>query len=246
VKPKTHACWTLGDLYTWLCEWAYDVYDTIDHPALGQSPRDAYAWAESRVGSRDHTRIPYDRDFIIGTLPTTRKRTAMVQPGHGVKINSILYWCSAFEDPDVEHTAVAVRYDPFDVGVAYAYLPKDRRWVECRSDHYAILQGRSERELLLIAEELRKAQRNHGARATITAKQLAAFGARVEEHELIMLQRDRDAETRAVLTLIQGGNQSPCGEVTRSRSGDQVRPAVLPTEGDVAPAPKPKLLPRLR
>jgi transposase InsO family protein len=246
VNPKTHACWTLGDLYTWLCEWAYDVYDTIDHPALGQSPRDAYAWAESRVGSRDHTRIPYDRDFIIGTLPTTRKGTATVQPGHGVKINSILYWCSAFEDPDVEHTAVTVRYDPFDVGVAYAYLPKDRRWVECRSDHYAMLQGRSERELLLIAEELRKAQRDHGAQATITAKQLAAFGARVEEHEQIMLQRDRDAETRAVLTLIQGGNRSPYSDVTRSRSGDQVRPAVPPTEGDVVPAPKPKLLPRLR
>jgi hypothetical protein len=65
-------------------------------------------------------------------------------------------------------------------------------------------------------------------------------------HELIMLQRDRDAETRAVLSLIHGGDRSPDSDVTRSRSGDQVRPAVPSAEGDVAPAPKPKLLPRLR
>ncbi len=26
-------------LYTYLCEWAYEVYDQMDHPALGQTPR---------------------------------------------------------------------------------------------------------------------------------------------------------------------------------------------------------------
>jgi transposase InsO family protein len=239
VNPKTHACWTLGDLHTWLCAWAYEVYDTIDHPALGQSPRDASAWAEDRAGRRDHLRIPYDRDFVISTLPTTRKGTATVQPGHGVKINAILYWCSAFEDPELERTAVPVRYDPFDAGVAYAYLAKEQRWIECRSDYYALLQGRSQRELQLITEELRKAQRDHGARTTITAKQLAAFGARVEEHERVMLQRDRDAETRIVLTRIDGTALSPADV-----------PLPTPAEHEVAvvqvPVPKPKLLPRLR
>ena len=102
------------------------MYDTIDHPALGQSPREAYAWFESRTGARSHTRIPYDWDFIIRTLPTTHKGTARVQPGHGIKINTILYWCSAFDDPEVEHTAVPIRHDPFDAGVAYAYIAKER------------------------------------------------------------------------------------------------------------------------
>ncbi len=138
---------------------------------------------------------------------------------------------------------MAVRYDPFDAGVAYAYLPKERRWVECRSDYYALLQGRSERELLLIAEELRRARRDHGARTTITAKQLAAFGARVEDHERIVLQRDRDAETRTVLSLVQGGQRSPSSAALTS---EDTRPAAQDMEGAVVSAAKPKILPRLR
>jgi len=41
VNPKGQACWTLTALATRLCEWAYEVYDTLEHPALGQSPREA-------------------------------------------------------------------------------------------------------------------------------------------------------------------------------------------------------------
>lgn len=246
VNPKTHACWTLADLYTWLCEWAYEVYDTIDHPALGQSPRDAYAWTESRTGARVHTRIPYDRDFIMRTLPTTRKGTALVQPGHGVKINTILYWCSAFDDPEIEHTAVPVRYDPFDAGVAYAYLTKERRWVECRSDYYALLHDRSERELMLIAAEIRKAQRDHTAGYSVTAKQLAAFSTRADEHEQIMLQRDRDTETRTVLTSIQGGWSAPSTGEVPSLRGEAAETTVRDGEDQVEQATEAKLLPRLR
>jgi transposase InsO family protein len=246
VNPKTHARWTLGDLYLWLCEWAYEVYDTIDHPALGQSPREAYAWAERRTGARSHTRIPYDRDFIIRTLPTTRKGTAVVQPGHGIKINSILYWCSAFEDPEIEHTTAPVRYDPFDAGVAYAYLTTERRWVECRSDYYAPLHHRSERELMLIAAELRKTQRDHAAGYSVTAKQLAEFSRRADEHEQIMLQRERDAETRTVLTSIHGGQSRQGTGEGRALPGEAAEPTVRAGADRAQPAPNPKLLPRLR
>jgi putative transposase len=238
VNPKTHARWTLGDLYTFLCAWAYELYDTIDHPALGQSPRAAALWMEHRSGARPHTCIPYDRDFIIRTLPTTRKGTARVQPGRGVQIHSVLYWCSAFDDAEVEGTTVAVRYDPFDAGVAYAYLSKGGRWVECRSDYYATLQGRSEREMMLIAAEARKARRDHGAAATVTAKQLATFSARVEEHEEILLQRERDAETRGVLTVLPGGRET-------ARATQHDRPGSTPAR-DVESGALPKLLPRLR
>lgn len=248
VNPKTHARWTLGDLYPFLCAWAYEVYDTIAHPALGQSPRDAYLWAESRSGTRPHARLPYDRDFIIRTLPTTRKGTVVVKPGRGIQINHLLYWCSAFDDPEVEGATVAVRYDPFDVGVAYAYLPKGSRWVECRSEYYAVLQGHTERELMLIAAELRKARRDHGAAYTITAKQLAAFSARVEEHEEILLQRDRDGETRVMLTLIPGGRTttSATDDVISGDAGARKAPHARVAGGGSTPVPLPKVLPRLR
>jgi len=43
VDPKGQACWTLGALATRLCEWAYEVYDALDHMALGQSLREAFS-----------------------------------------------------------------------------------------------------------------------------------------------------------------------------------------------------------
>ena len=256
VNPKTHARWTLGDLYEWLARWAHEVYDTIPHPALGQSPREAWAWAETRSGERAHLRIPYDQDFLMRTLPTTSKGTALVQPGHGIKIEHVLYWCAAFADPEVERTAVAVRYDPFDKGHAYAYLDKAKRWVECRSDYYAALQGRSARELALIAEELRRQHRTHAARYTVTAKQLAAFQAELEQQEAVLLQRRQDRELRPVLAVLRRGSAVADGLDTTADAarGPVGREERLPTSGaDVVQeqqqqtgAAQPKLLPRLR
>src|ERR1035438_1026280 len=42
-----------------------------------------------RTGSRSHRNIPYDRDFIILTLPSTRKGTATITAGRGMKINHV-------------------------------------------------------------------------------------------------------------------------------------------------------------
>src|SRR5437016_14467872 len=42
VDPKKHAIWPLAGLYDRMCEYLYDIYDTIQHPALGLSPREAY------------------------------------------------------------------------------------------------------------------------------------------------------------------------------------------------------------
>jgi hypothetical protein len=42
VNPKNQALWQLPDLYRFLCEWAYEVYDQEKRPALGQSPREAW------------------------------------------------------------------------------------------------------------------------------------------------------------------------------------------------------------
>ncbi len=243
VDPRRHACWTLGDLYPFLGEWAFEVYDTIDHPALEQSPRAAYQRAEDRSGTRAHTRIAYDRDFIIRTLPTTRKGTAKVTAGRGVLVNHLLYWCSAFDDPEIEGTSVAVRYDPFDIGTAYAYLTKGHRWVECRSSYYAHLQGRSARELLLLTAEVRKARRDQGAAYPITARQLAAFSARTDVHEVLLRQRERDAESRA---LLGGTSAGTIAGASQPLTAADARPATVPSARVAANQPVPKILPRLR
>ena len=203
VDPKEHACWTLGRLYARLCEWAYDVYDTLEHQALGQSPREAFAGGLTRGGRRAHRLIPYDEDFRLFTLPTTRKGTASVVPRQGVQINYISYWSDAFLDPTVEETQVPVRYYPLDAGTAYDFVK--RHWVRCISEHYARFSGRSEREVMLATAELRRQHQGRGRRFTITARRLADFLVSVEAEEVLLEQRLRDAEARDVLCILDGG-----------------------------------------
>lgn len=110
------------------------MYDTVEHPALGQSPRDAFATGLFNTGGRSHLLIPYDNDFRMLTLPTTAKGTAKVQPGRGIKINNRYFWSEVFYNPRIEGTRVPVRYDPFNAGKSYAYALS--QWVECHSEYY--------------------------------------------------------------------------------------------------------------
>lgn len=198
VSPQEQACWTLGQFYTRLCEWAYEVYDTIEHPALGQTPQEAFAMGMRQGGQRLQRLVPYDETFRMLTLPTTRKGTAKVMPHLGVKINTLCYWSDAFLNSEVEKTQVPVRYDPFDAGVVYAFVKG--HWVHCLSEHYAIFAGRSEREIQLATTELRKRHQLHGQQFTITARKLADFLTSLEAEELLLEQRLRDTEAREILT----------------------------------------------
>jgi len=182
VDPQRHAIWTLGDLYEFFCEWAYDVYDQTEHPALGQSPRDAFEMGLRFGGEREHRRIRYDDAFVMATRPSTRKGTATVQPGQGIKVHGIYYWHEAFRHPEVERTQVAVRYEPFDIGVVYAYVL--HQWVRCISQYFAQLQGHSEKELLLASAEIRRSTQET-ASTRITAKHLADFLAKAIAHEAV-------------------------------------------------------------
>jgi len=199
VSPQEQACWTLGRFHARLCEWAYEIYDTLEHPALNQSPRDAFAMGMAQGGQRLQRFIPYDETFRVLTLPTTRKGTAKVMPCLGVKINGLCYWSDALLNPEVEKTQAPIRYDPFDAGVAYAFIKG--RWVQCLSEHYAIFAGRSEREIQLATAELRKRNQLHSQQFTITARKLADFLTSLEAEEILLEQRLRDAEAREMLAL---------------------------------------------
>jgi len=202
VNPKNQAIWTLPFLYDYLCHWAYEIYDTIDHPALSQSPKEAFARGMLQSGDRSHRMIPYNKDFCTLTLPTTSKGTSKVQPGHGVKINYIYYWSNLFGDPEIENTWIPIRYDPFNIGIAYAYVKG--QWVECLSQYYADFQGHSEKELKLASVELRKRHQNYSKNNKISAKKLANFLASAEAQEALFKQRTRDLETQQVLQIIEG------------------------------------------
>lgn len=197
VDPARHAQWSLGRLFERLCEWAYEIYDTAPHPALGVSPRVAFTEALATSGQRQQRRVADDEEFRLWTLPTTKSGTARVIPGKGVRIHYIYYWSSAFRNPAVEKTQVPVRYDPYDIGIAYAYVGK--RWVQCVSEYYARLHGRSEREIMFATVELRKGAQAHTCQFTITAKRLAEFLISVEAEEKLFTQRLQDREGQSVL-----------------------------------------------
>ena len=129
VDPKRQAVWQLPDLYTFVCAWAYDIYDQREHPARGHSPRDAWAVGRADGGERAHRRILYDEAFRLATLPRPPRGTARGPPSQGIKVHSLSYWHEVFRLPDVVRTRGPVRYDPFDISVAYAYVHE--RWVEC-------------------------------------------------------------------------------------------------------------------
>jgi len=232
VDPKRQAVWQLPDLYAFLCEWAYNIYDQREHPALGQSPRDAWAVGLAYGGERAHRRILYDEAFRLATLPSPPRGTARVHPSQGIKVHYLSYWHEVFRLPDVVRTRVPVRYDPFDISVAYAYVHE--RWVECVTSSYGQFQGHSERELLLVTAELRARNRKHHVTTPITAQRLAAFLADIEAHEAVLLQRLRDQETRAVLQLIDGGRHTsaPSGELALlAASQEAARPVAESTGG---------------
>ncbi len=203
VNPKRHAEWTLAELYGYLCQWAYEVYDTISHPALGQSPREAFTAGLAQSGIRPNRMVTYDEEFRLWTLPTTARGHARVVPGKGVKINHVFYWAAALRNPEVERTLVPVRYDPYDAGVAYVYVRN--HWVQCVSEHYSTLRGKSEHELMLATAELRRRAHRHAGQFTVTAKKLADFLASAEGEHALRVQRTKDREAKDIVTTIQAG-----------------------------------------
>jgi putative transposase len=204
TDPKRLAVWTLPKLVERVQQWADEEYETIRHPALGMTPREAYELSMKRDGERAHKSIEYDDTFLKATFPATRKGTAKVEPGVGVRMNYLDYWCEAMRDATVENTQVKVRYDPFDVSVGYAYI--DRRWRQCDCP-YTEFAGCSERELQLLTEELRKRNRitSSRERTEITQKQLATFRRENTEIEALLRQQRHDRETRATLVVLEGG-----------------------------------------
>lgn len=205
VNPKNLAVWTLGLLYLYLCEWAYSEYGTTEHPALGISPKQAFTSGISQYGSRAHRLIPNDETWRILTLPTTQSGKVKVHPAKGIQIRGIHYWNSAFRDPLIQKTDVEARYDPFDVGIAYAYIRG--QWVKCISEYYAIFKGRSEKEIWLATAELQKRNSNHDTQLTVRAKKLAEFLSTAEAEEVLLAQRLRDAQGKEVFQVIDGVGQ---------------------------------------
>ncbi|KRE73918.1 TnsA endonuclease N-terminal domain-containing protein [Paenibacillus sp. Soil750] len=204
VNPKNLAVWNLGSLFEKLKEWAYEVYDTSDHQAVGLSPRDAFLQSVALTGRRQFAFIKYDETFQMLSLPTTRKGTAKVEPGKGVKMNRFYYWSDKLLHPEIEGKQIPVRYDPYNMGIAYAYFLN--QWIMLNSTHYKSMANRTEKELMLAADELRRRQKLHGKTGDeISAAKLVQFLKSAEAEEVLQKQRLKDNEQKSIFEVIKGG-----------------------------------------
>jgi putative transposase len=119
VNPKRLAVWTLSRLSAGLCQYAYEVYD---HPALLQSPREAFAQGMQLAGLRTHRLISYSEEFLLLTCPSTRTGYAKVDRARGIVVNGLRYWNPLMRTSQDAGESVPVRYEPFDMSRAYAFL----------------------------------------------------------------------------------------------------------------------------
>lgn len=205
-NPKNLAVWTLDEFYYYFANgYCYGFYDQKEHPALeGLSPEQMMASGLLNSGSRPHQRIVYDEQFIILTLPSTSKGTAKVQPVSGVRINYLDYWSvetSKFRQASVEGKQVPVRYDPFDWGVAYAYV--EGLWVRCVASNYAKHQGYSERQVMIASEILKRKRKLYETSIRNDANGIIEILQSAEKYEELALQCQQDLATQDVTNIIE-------------------------------------------
>lgn len=195
-NPKNLSIWNLEALDTRLSEYCYEVYDTNYHSTLGQSPREAFELGMEIYGRREFRFIPYDEIFLKLTLPTTKRGYATIY-GNGIKINNIRYWSQSFRNSSVHGKKVQVRFDPWNVGIAYVYL--NQNWIEVNSDYYIVLRNRSHKEIELACKEIRQRLSLRGKHRQISARKLVEFLRSVESDEVLLTQRLRDLAQRNVI-----------------------------------------------
>ena len=191
VDPEKNAAWSLDKFYDRFEEWAFNIYDNRKHEALGQSPREAFEYRQSVAGYRLNRLVVYDEQFIRLTCPASKKKSSVVIPGKGVKINGIFYTCEAFRSGGVERKTFPTRYDPENVGRAYVYI--DGKWEECRSRNYALLCGKSEKYLTLAAILYRKYAAVRGENNRYSAEE-AVFTMSLRNEDKLLVQQRKDAE----------------------------------------------------
>lgn len=203
VDPRRLAVWTLERFSARFCQYAYEVYDQMDHSALGQSPREAFHQGMQLAGMRTHRLIPYSEEFLLLTCPTTRTRSVKLDATRGIVVNGLRYSHPLMRSSREAGKQVEVRYEPFNMGIAYAFV--DGQWLTCTADAFLQVQGRSERAWELILDEWREQQRAHGRkRMTIDNILLGTFLEEVLQEEPLLKQQHCDLEEAALREAILG------------------------------------------
>lgn len=217
--PRKRAVWNLKDLLCEMERYLFQVYGELEHPALGISPNQAFQVGMARTGLRPMRLIPMTDEIEMACMPSTKSGDATIIPGKGVKIGPIYYRHALMRDPALERKKVDVRYDPFNLGIAYAYI--DRQWRLCESEYAGLFHGKTEREIMIIGAEITGKNKRDGVRRPKNAQQLARYLMGVGQTEAQLLQRKKDIEQRSLyqdFEEIDATEESPTAETKTTSS----------------------------
>src|SRR5262249_2787860 len=135
--------------------------------------------------------------------PTTRTNAAKLDAARGVVVNGLRYYHPLMRSSREAGKRVEVRYDPFDMSLAYAFV--DGQWLHCTADAFLQVQGRPEPEWDLLLDEWREQQRvHHHKRVSIDNARLATFLQEVLTEEALLSQQQRDLEGVSIRGAIVG------------------------------------------
>ena len=240
-NPRKLAIYPLPRLADLVREFCYEYLDTQAHQLNGVTPRDAFKNDMRRGGPRSHKIILYNDDFILLTLPTTKRGYATASPRQGWVINRIPYWSREAKERKNRAKKFPDKYDPDDFSKAWVLV--DGEWRLCRSREFRYrFKGLSEKEIRIATAELLGAARTlKEKRRAINATTLAEFFAKNCDRPDVKLARTRAMENKAARTDARG----------RKRGRGQVQPPKKHQEYEAPPpsvtkvrAALPKLLPK--
>jgi putative transposase len=160
--PKELAVWEFAGFLDRLESYMFDTYEILEHPALLRTPREAFAYGMSVSGRRLQRKVTFDKEFLINSSPSTRSGHVRIDAQRGVLVNGFRYWSDVFRGPGLNKKDVDVRFDPFDMGVAWVFVRGS--WMECHSQYYSQMKGKTLKQVQIATELYRRTQSLSGSR----------------------------------------------------------------------------------
>ena len=211
VDPRRDAIWRLPELDAAVRRFLFDVYPRQPHKGLdGMTPHSRFEHGVATVGSGRKSPDSADLRFLL--WPPSRRGAATVDCRTGIVVDCIHYWHPDMRSETLRRQKVRVRVDPHDVAHVVAFI--NGRWVLCRSECFAELDGRSRRELRQASIELRQRRRGAAKRQAVRVQHLIPLLRELAQTEEGLRQLHRDADRRQSLQerglrLVAGPGSEP-------------------------------------